>query len=169
MHNQKKEIQEEKKIIISWLAHHNPNRLDFNDHVFYLFNHAICIGCFSFGLGAIVALIFCNIFYFYIINFISLPIIFMIFLFCWIPSILQYSIQIAQNKPFKNRKIKFLCRFLYPIGSIILIFKTPFWGLCISIAAGYMIIVIRKIFYKNKTLLSKRNLRNKEINSAQEI
>jgi len=90
-------------------------------------------------------------------------------LFCWIPSILQYSIQIAQNKPFKNRKIKFLCRFLYPIGSIILIFKTPFWGLGISIATGYMIIVVRKIFYKNKTLLSKRNLRNKEINSAQEI
>ncbi len=159
MHDQKKDIQEDKKIIISWLAHHNPNRPDFNDHVLYLFNYAICIGCFSFSLGTIVALIFCNIFYFYIINFISLPIIIIIFLLCWIPSILQYSIQGIRNKPFKNRKIKFLSRFLYPVGSIILIFKTPFWGLGISIAAGYMIIVIRKKFYKNMRLKSKKKIK----------
>ncbi len=142
-------FQKDDKIIISWLAHHNPNRKDFDDHVIYIFNRAICIGCSSFALGAIIALIICNIFYFYIANFISLPTIISIFLICWLPSILQYSIQIVRNKPFKNRKLKFLSRFLYPIGSIILIFKTPFWGLGISIVAGYLIIVIRKIFYKN--------------------
>ena len=151
--------QKENKIIISWLAHHNPNRKDFDDHVIYIYNRAVCIGCFSFALGAIIALIFCNIFYFYIINFISLPIILSIFLTCWIPSILQYLLQIVRNKPFKNRKIKFLSRFLYPVGSIVLIFKTPFWGLGISIMAGYMIIVIRKIFYNN---LRKINHINKD-------
>lgn len=156
MDDQKEDPQKDKKIIISWLAHHNPNRHDFNDHVIYIFNRAICIGCFSFGLGAVVALILCNIFYFYIINFISLPIILIIFLFCWIPSILQYLMQTVRNKSFKNRRIKFICRFLYPIGSIILIFKTPFWGLGISITAGYMIIVIRKIFYRKMKLKSKK-------------
>lgn len=157
METQKEDPQTNKRIIIPWLAHHNPNRRDFNDHVLYIFNRAICIGCFSFGVGAIVALIFCNIFYFYIVNFISLPIVITIFLLCWIPSILQYSIQILRKKPFKNRKVKFLSRFLYPIGSIILIFKTPFWGLAISIAAGYMIIVIRKIFYKKRITKNKKN------------
>ncbi|MFW9999183.1 MAG: hypothetical protein ACFE9Q_05105 [Candidatus Hodarchaeota archaeon] len=157
MHNEKEDIQEDKRIIINWLAHHNPNRPDFNDHVLYIFNLAICIGCFSFGLGAVLALVFCNIFYFYIINFINLPIILTIFLVCWIPSILQYSIQIMRKKAFRNRKIKFLIRFLYPIGSIILIFKTPFWGLGISIPAGYMIIVIRKIFYKKIKFKNKEN------------
>ena len=167
MVNQKDERQNDKKVIINWLAHHNPNRIDFDDHVIYIFNHAICLGCFAFLLGATVALIIGNIFYFYIINFISLPIILMFFLLCWIPSIFQYLIQIIRNKPFKNRRVKFLCRVLYPIGSIIFVFKSPFWGLGISIAAGYMIIGIRKIFYKNKTLISKRKLRNQ--NSTPEI
>ncbi|MFX1479820.1 MAG: hypothetical protein ACFFCI_17015, partial [Promethearchaeota archaeon] len=152
MKEQKQNFRKDNKIIISWLAHHNPNRNDFDDHVIYIFNRAVCIGCFAFALGATVALIFCNIFYFFIINFISLPIIVSIFLICWLPSIVQYSIQFIRTKPLKNRKIKFLSRFLYPIGSIILIFKTPFWGLGISILAGYLIIVIRKRFYKKLKL-----------------
>ena len=148
MEEKKENFRKDNKIIVSWLAHHNPNHKDFNDHVFYIFNRAFCIGCFAFTLGAVIALILCNILYFYIINFISLPIIVLIFLICWFPSILQYSIQMIKNSPFKNRKIKFLTRFFYPIGSIVLIFKTPFWGLGISIVAGYLIIVIRKMFYK---------------------
>ena len=160
MHNQIDELKNDKKVIIKWLAHHNPNRNDFDDHVIYIFNHAICLGCFAFLLGATIALIIGNLFYFYILNFFSLPIIFIFFLLCWIPSIIQYLIQIIRNKPFKNRGVKFLTRVLYPIGSIIFVFKSPFWGLGISIAAGYMIIGIRKIFYKNKTLISKRKLRN---------
>ena len=169
MHHQKDDLQKDKKVIVKWLAHHNPKRDDFDDHVFYIFNYAVCIGCFAFFLGATVALITCNLFYYYIVNFISLPMIFMIFFSCWIPSIFQYSIQIIRNKPLKNRKIKFFCRFLYPIGSIIFIFKSPIWGLGISIAAGYSIILIRKIFYKNKTLISRRKLKNNEINHTQEI
>ena len=39
--------QKDKKVIVSWLAHHDPKRNDFNDHVMYIFNHAICIGCFD--------------------------------------------------------------------------------------------------------------------------
>lgn len=158
MEEQKQNFRKDNKIIINWLAHHNPNRKDFDDHVIYIFNRAFCIGCFAFALGAVIALIFCNIFYFYIINFISLPIIILIFLICWVPSIVQYSIQIIRSKPFKNRKIKFISRFLYPIGSIILIFKTPFWGLGISILAGYLIIVIRKMFYKKLRLKKKIRL-----------
>ena len=167
MHNQIDELKNDKKVIIKWLAHHNPNRNDFDDHVIYIFNHAICLGCFAFLLGATIALIIGNLFYFYILNFFSLPIIFIFFLLCWIPSIIQYLIQIIRNKPFKNRGVKFLTRVLYPIGSIIFVFKSPFWGLGISIAAGYMIIGIRKVFYKNKTLISKRKLRNQ--NSTPEI
>lgn len=167
MHDQKDELKNDKKVIINWLAHHNPNRDDFDDHVIYIFNYAVCLGCFAFLLGATIALIIGNVFYFYIINFISLPIILIFFLLCWIPSIFQYLIQIIRNKPFKNRRVKFLSRILYPIGSIIFVFKSPFWGLGISIAAGYMIIGIRKIFYKNKTLISKRKLRNQ--NSTPEI
>ena len=101
MDNQKDKRQNDKKVIINWLAHHNPNRNDFDDHVIYIFNHAICLGCFAFLLGATVALIIGNVFYFYIINFISLPLILMFFLLCWIPSIFQYLIQIIRNKPFK--------------------------------------------------------------------
>ena len=167
MHNQKDELKNDKKVIIKWLAHHNPNRNDFDDHVIYIFNHAICLGCFAFLLGATIALIIGNLFYFYILNFFSLSIIFIFFLLCWIPSIIQYLIQIIRNKPFKNRGVKFLTRVLYPIGSIIFVFKSPFWGLGISIAAGYMIIGIRKVFYKNKTLILKRKLRNQ--NSTPEI
>lgn len=162
MHNQKEDPQEGKKII-HWLAHHNPKREDFNDHVFYIFNYAVCIGCFAFALGAAVALIIGNVFYYYIVNFINLLIFLMIFLICWIPSIFQYAIQIITKKPLKNRTIKFICRVLYPIGSILLIFKSPLWGFLISIPAGYLIIIIRK--KKNKTLISQCNLRNKEINS----
>jgi len=156
MHSQKEDLQKNNKIIIPWLAHHNPERDDFDDHVFYIFNHAICIGCFAFVLGATIALILGNLFYYYIIDFISLPIILMIFFFCWIPSILQYSIQIIRKEPFKNRIIKFLIRLLYPIGSIIFIFKSPIWGFGISVPAGYLIIYIRKI--KNKTLIRKKTL-----------
>ena len=150
MPNQKEELQKHNKIIISWLAHHNPERDDFDDHVFYLFNHAICIGCSAFVLGVTIALILGNLFYYSIVEFISFPIILMIFFFCWIPSILQYSIQIIRKKTFKNRIIKFVIRLLYPIGSIIFIFKSPIWGFVIAVPAGYFIVCIRKI--KNKTL-----------------
>jgi len=74
----------------------------------------------------------------------------MVFLIGWIPSIFQYGIQIIRKKPLKNRIIKFTCRFLYPVGSIIFIFKSPIWGFALAIPAGYVIIYIRKI--KNKTL-----------------
>ena len=139
-----------KPIIIPWLAHHNPKRGDFNDHVLYISNYAICIGCFSFLLGALVALILSNLFYSSIIRLISAPLGFLIFLVCWIPSIFQYSIQIARKKPLKNRSIKFFFRFLYPFGSIIFIFVFPLLGLLITIPAGYSIVIIRKA--KNKKL-----------------
>ncbi|MFX0141467.1 MAG: hypothetical protein ACFFDN_47960 [Candidatus Hodarchaeota archaeon] len=148
-----KNDQKNEKVIIHWLAHHNPAREDFNDHVFYIFKHAICIGCFAFVLGGILGLVIGNIFYYYIINFINLPIILMIFFFCLIPSILQYLVQIIRKKPMRNRGMKFLIRFLYPIGSIIFIFKSPLWGFCLSIPAGYLIIYIRKI--KNRILEEK--------------
>ncbi|MCK4379868.1 MAG: hypothetical protein KAW51_01940, partial [Candidatus Lokiarchaeota archaeon] len=106
MHHQKVDLQKDKKII-HWLAHHNPKRDDFDDHVFYIFNYAVCIGCFAFTLGATVALIIGNIFYYSIVNFIGLPIFLMIFLVCWIPSIFQYTIQIIRKKPLKNRTVKF--------------------------------------------------------------
>ncbi len=150
MNPPKDDHRKEKRIIINWLAHHNPNRVDFDDHVFYIFNYAVCIGCFSFFLGVVVALLLGNIFYYYIINFISLPTILIIFFLCWFPSIFQYSIQIVKNKPLKNRKFKFLFRFFYPVGSIIFIFKSPLWGFALSIPAGLLIVVIRKIYYKNK-------------------
>jgi len=164
MHHQKDDLQKD-KIVIHWLAHHNPKRDDFDDHVFYIFNYAVCIGCFAFALGAVFALIIGNVFYYYIVNSISLPILLVIFLVCWIPSIFQYTIQIKRKKSLKNRTVKFLCRVLYPIGSILLIFKSPLWGFIISIPAGYLIIIIRKI--KNKTLISQRKLRKKEIDRAQ--
>jgi len=140
----------EKTIIIRQLTHHNPERDDFNNHVFYLFNYAFCIGCFSFLLGVIVALITANLFYSYIVRFISFPVALAIFLTCWIPSIFQYSIQIMTKKPLKNRAIKFLIRFLYPIGSIIFIFHSPLWGFLLAVPAGYAIVLIRKV--KNKSL-----------------
>jgi len=151
--------------IIHWLAHHNPKREDFNEHVFFIFNYAICIGCFAFALGAAITLIISNIFYYYIVNFISFPIFLIIFLICWVPSIFQYGIQIITKKPLRNRIIKFICRVLYPIGSILLIFKSPLWGFVISIPAGYLIIIIRK--KKNKTLISQCSLRNKKLNPTQ--
>lgn len=150
MSNQKEELQKDDKIIISWLAHHNPEREDFDDHVFYIFNYAICIGCFAFFLGVTIALILGNLFYYLIIEFISFPIILMIFFICWIPSILQYLIQIIRKKPFTNRIIKFFIRLLYPIGSIVFIFKSPIWGFAIAVPAGYFIIYIRKV--KNKAI-----------------
>lgn len=156
MHHQKNDPQKDKRVIINWLAHHNPNLEDFDDHVFYIFNHAVCIGCFAFLVGATFALIISNLFYYYIANFISLSIILMIFFICWIPSIFQYLIQIIRKKPLTNRIIKFICRFLYPIGSIIFIFKSPILGLIIAIPAGYVIIFIRII--KNKTLIAKRSI-----------
>ena len=154
-HSQKDDPQKAKKVIISWLAHHDPKANDFNDHVVYIFNHAICIGCFAFILGTTIALILGNLFYNYIMNFFSLPIILTVFFICWIPSIFQYSIQIIRKKPLKNRTIKFLTRFLYPLGSIIFIFKSPLWGFGLAIPAGYFIIYIRKL--KEKTLLSQTN------------
>lgn len=154
MLSQKDDLQKEERIIIRWLAHHNPNRDDFDDHVLYLFNYAICLGCFSFGLGLTIGLFIGNVFYFFIVNSINLSIILLIFISCWSPSIFQYSIQIIRKKPLKNRGIKFFIRFLYPIGSVMFIFKSPLWGLGISITAGYLIIFIRK--YKEKAL--KKNL-----------
>ena len=153
MSNQKAVIIKDDKVILDWLAHHNPKREDFNDHVFYIFKYAVCIGCFAFVLGAILALIACNLFYTYIVNFISFPVILSFFLICWIPSILQYSIQIFRKKSFKNRVIKFTIRFLFPIGGIFLIFKSPLLGFIISIPAGYFIVIIRKI--KIKALINK--------------
>ena len=137
-------------IIIRLLAHHDPERDDFNNHVLYLFNRAVCLGCFSFLLGAIVALITGNLFYSYIVRFLSFPIALTMFLICWFPSIFQYSIQIVVKKPLNNRAIKFLTRFLYPIGSIIFIFTSPIWGFLLAVPAGYGIVLIRKV--KNKRL-----------------
>ncbi|MFX1276253.1 MAG: hypothetical protein ACFFBP_17005 [Promethearchaeota archaeon] len=140
----------EKRKVIKSLAHHNPKHDDFNNHVIYIFNYAICLGCFSFYSSVIIALILCNIFYDFIVKFISLPIVLIIFILFWMPSIFQYSIQYIRMKPMNNRKIKFATRFLYPIGSILFIFKSPIWGFLISIPAGLMIIFIRKRFYKKK-------------------
>ncbi|MFX0104426.1 MAG: hypothetical protein ACFE75_02915 [Candidatus Hodarchaeota archaeon] len=150
MKEQKKDLKKDKRIVGHWLAHHNPERDDFENHVFYLFNYAICIGCFAFFLGVGITLILGNIFYFYIINFINFPTILILFLVCWIPSILQYTLQIIRKKALKNRAIKFLIRFVYPVGSILFIFHSPLWGFPISIAAGYLIIYIRKL--KNRAL-----------------
>ena len=148
MHNPENRLQSNKRIIIRWLAHHNPEREDFNYHVVYLFNYAICIGCFSFLLGFTSGLIIGNVFFFYITNTMSLPLVLLIFFLFWIPSIVQYSIQIIRKQSLKNRTAKFLIRFLYPIGSLILIFKSPIWGLIISIVAGYLIIYIRRFKMK---------------------
>ncbi|MFW9874005.1 MAG: hypothetical protein ACFFG0_12935 [Candidatus Thorarchaeota archaeon] len=161
MLNQKEDLQKGNKKIIPWLAHHNPERTDFDEHVFYIFNYAICIGCFAFVLGATIGLILSNILYYYILDFISLPLIFMIFFFWWIPSILQYSIQIVRKESFRNRIIKFLIRLLYPIGSSIFIFKSPILGFSISVPVGYLIVYIRKI--KNKTLALKKDLRQANV------
>ena len=135
----------ENPIVIRWLAHHDSKRADFNSHVLYLFNRAICIGCFSFLLGAIVALITGNLFYSYIMRFLSFPIALTMFLICWLPSIFQYLIQIVVKKPINNRAIKFLTRFLNPIGSIIFIFNSPIWGFLLAVPAGYAIVLIRKV------------------------
>jgi uncharacterized membrane protein len=150
MHHEKDELQKDNKIIISWLAHHNPERDDFDDHVFYIFSYAVCIGCFAFALGAIMGLVLGNLFYYYIVEYINFPIILIFFVLCWIPSILQYSIQILRRKPLKNRKLKFIIRLLYPIGSIIFIFKSPLLGFLIAVPAGYLIVYIRK--FKIKTV-----------------
>ncbi|MHA1240629.1 MAG: hypothetical protein ACTSQU_07515 [Promethearchaeota archaeon] len=139
----------ENSIIIRWLAHHNQERADFNSHILYLFNHAVCLGCFSFLLGAIVGLITGNLFYSYIASFLSFPIAFSIFLICWLPSIFQYSIQILAKKPINNRAVKFLTRFLYPIGSIVFIFTSPIWGFLLAVPAGYGIVLIRKVKIKS--------------------
>ncbi|MGB5910011.1 MAG: hypothetical protein WBH31_02340 [Promethearchaeia archaeon] len=145
MQPQKEELQKDERIILTWLAHHDPGRDDFDEHVFYIFNYAVCIGCFAFLLGATIAIIIANIFYYFIVNFISLSIIFLVFFMCWLPSIFQYWIQIARKRPLRNRAIKFFIRFLYPIGSFLLIFKSPLWGFGFSIPAGYLIIYIRKM------------------------
>ena len=105
MHHQKDGPQKDKNII-HWLAHHNPKREDFDEHVLYIFNYAVCIGCFAFALGAAVALIIGNVFYYYIVNLISVPIFLIIFLICWIPSIFQYSIQIITKKSLKNNSMR---------------------------------------------------------------
>jgi hypothetical protein len=131
--------------IIHSLAHHDPNRDDFEDHVFYLFNYALCIGCFAFFLGTVTALILGNLFYNYIITYINLPIMATFFFFCWLSSIMQYGFQIIIKKSLKNRSLKFIIRFLYPLGSILFIFITPLLGLILAIPAGYFIIYIRRI------------------------
>ena len=150
MQYQKDDLHKDERIIIRWLAHHNPNRVDFDDHVLYLFNYAICLGCFSFFLGVSTGLIIGNLFYFFIADVISLSMILLFFFSCWSPSIFLYTIQIIRKRSIKNRGIKFTIRFLYPIGSIIFIFKSPLWGLGISIITGYLIVFIRN--YKEKTL-----------------
>ena len=139
----------ENTIIIRWLAHHNQERADFNSHVLYFFNRAVCLGCFSFLLGAIVGLVTGNLFYSYITRFLSFPIAFSIFLICWLPSIVQYSFQIVAKKPVNNRTVKFLTRFLYPVGSIVFIFASPIWGFLIAVPAGYGIVLIRKVKIKS--------------------
>ena len=145
MSNQSNKIEKNGRIIIQRLAHHNPEREDFGDHVFYLFNYAFCIGCFAFLFGVVIALIFNNLFYFYIINFIDLSIIITFFIICWLPSLLQYSIQIIRKTALRNRLLKFIIRFLFPVGGIIFIFKSPLLGFPCMFAAGYFIIYIRRI------------------------
>lgn len=151
MFQENEKIIKNGRIIVQSLSHHNPEREDFEDHVVYIFNYAVCIGCFAFFVGIITALILANIFYFTIVNLINLPIIFSFFVFCCSSSILQYSIQIIKKKAIKNRLLKFIIRFLFPFGSIILIFKNPILGFPLAISTGYLIIYIRKI--KNKILL----------------
>ena len=148
---QEKKITKNGRIIVQSLAHHNPEREDFEDHVMYIFNYAVCIGCFAFFVGFITALIVANIFYVTIANLIGLPIILSFFVFCSSSSIFQYSIQIIKKKALKNRLLKFIMRFLFPFGSVILIFKNPILGFPLAISTGYLIIYIRKI--KNKILL----------------
>ena len=137
-------IERSRRVIIQSLAHHNPEREDFGDHVFYLFNHALCIGCFSFLFGTIAGLILSNIFFYFIVNFIDFSFIMTFFILCWITSIFQYSFQILKKRPVKNRILKFSTRFVFPIGGIILIFKSPLFGLACTVLAGYLIIYIRK-------------------------
>jgi len=151
MFQEKKKITKNGRIIVQSLAHHNPEREDFEDHVLYIFNYAVCIGCFAFFVGIITALILANIFYFTIANLIGLPLILSFFVFCGSSSILQYFIQIIKKKALKNRLLKFIIRFLFPFGSVILIFKNPILGFPLAISTGYLIIYIRKI--KNKILL----------------
>ena len=148
--NKSMNVQRKEPIVISWLAHHNSERSDFRNHVFILFNRAFCIGCFAFLLGVVVALIIANLFYSYLVAIIGFPVALIVFLMCWIPSIFQYSIQIVSKKPINNRTLKFLIRFLYPVGSIIFIFISPLWGFLLAIPAGYSIIGIRKV--KNRRL-----------------
>ena len=145
MDNEQEEIEKKEKVIIHSLAHHDPEREDFGDHVFYLFNHAFCIGCFSFLFGTVIGLILSNIFFYIIINFIDFSYILILFILCWITSIFQYSLQILRKSPLKNRLIKFSTRFIFPIGGIILIFKSPLLGFPCIFIAGYLIIYIRKI------------------------
>lgn len=136
------------KKTVKWLTHHSIQEEDFNAHVIYLFHYAICIGCFSFYLSVGISLIMVNLFYSVIVRVISEQIAILIFLLCWCPSIIQYWIQYISLKPFKNKKIKFLTRFIYPIGCILLIFKTVLLGFTISIVGGYIIIFIRNRFYE---------------------
>ncbi|MBN1802966.1 MAG: hypothetical protein JW891_15765, partial [Candidatus Lokiarchaeota archaeon] len=136
------------RIIIRQLAHHDPNKNDFNNHVVYIFNRAICLGCLAFYSGIVIALILCNIFYYFIKYFLNFEIIFFIFILFWSPSIFQYLLQAWRKKALFSRKIKFLTRFLYPVGSIVLIFKWLIVGFIVSIPAGLLILFIRKLFYK---------------------
>jgi len=107
---------------------------------------------------ALILLISAIIFQWWLVAGIILPIL-IIFFLGWLPSIFQYLIQIIKNKPLRNRKLKFLFRFLYPVGCIIFIFKSPLWGFALSIPTGLLIVVIRKRYYKNK--IKKREEMNK--------
>ncbi len=155
MLNEKQNGKNNGRIILHSLAHHNPNRVDFEQHVFYLFNYAFCIGCSAFLMGATIALILGNVFYYHIVNLVDLLVILILFIFSWIPSIFQYSIQIILRKSLKSRGLKFLIRFLYPLGCIIFIFKNPILGLSLVIPAGLLIIYIRKI--KERILVIRNN------------
>ncbi len=138
------------RIIIKQLAHHDPNKEDFEKHVIFIFNRAVCLGCFAFYSGIIIALVLCNIFYSYIKYFLSIEVIFLIFISSWMPSIFQYLIQALKKKAIFSRKVKFFTRFLYPIGSILLIFKSMLIGFIVAIPGGLLILLVRKLYYKKK-------------------
>ena len=66
MYHHKDNPQHNNKIIIHWLAHHNPKREDFDEHVFYILKYAVCIGCLAFAISVTVALIISNLFYYHL-------------------------------------------------------------------------------------------------------
>ena len=130
--------------IVSWLAHHDPEQEDFDAHVIYIFNHAVCLGCFTQILGITVGLIVCNLISKIIFNLNNIAlVIFISFIHC-IPSILQYLIQIIYKKPLKKRILKVTSRFLIPMGMIFLIFNNMVLFLTIGLLMIFFIIFLRE-------------------------